>query len=414
MLISTIEPNDYRAPLKVLAGELRLGMYVCGLDKPWRETPFTVRGFPLRSAAELDTVRNHCKYAYIDLERSREELLALHRAAAKTQVIPSQPGWTHRAESPVSEVKTHRGQVSHLVDSIRQQVSQGTSPDLQVAKSAAAECAANVLRDPETAGLLGRIQACGEDKGQHAFNVCAYAIRLGHWLGLPSQAMEELGAAGLLHDIGQVALPRGILTKSPPLNLADLEALRSHTTLGWDVLNSGRNVNKSVAEAAYAHHEHIDGTGYPRGLRGNQLSLNTKIVAVVERYDALTSDYPNRIAFNHLEAVRILNGMADNREIDKRLTSLFIACLGLYPPGSLAELSSGEIAIVLRANPKQYQRPTVLVIRDDEGNPCDRLVDLTRKDSHNGKPYNITALHRPQALGIDLNSYRKLILESLR
>jgi HD-GYP domain-containing protein (c-di-GMP phosphodiesterase class II) len=188
---------------------------------------------------------------------------------------------------------------------------------------------------------------------------------------------------------------------------------RSHALEGRNILMSGRNIFSGTVDVAYGHHENLDGTGYPRGLEGHQLNLNCKIAAIVDKYDAITSLRPYRPEGDHLRAVAILNKLARENKIDNELTSSFVAYLGIYPPGCVVELSSGEVGIVLESNIKQRLRPQILVVRDAGKEPVQRFVDMSEKTAdERGRPYRVASVCRASDFGIDLGQYYDVIMHA--
>ncbi len=145
----------------------------------------------------------------------------------------------------------------------------------------------------------------------------------------------------------------------------------------------------------------------------NQINQSTRIVAVVDKYAAITRNTVYRTAHNHLDAVSMMDFLADNKKIDRPLSSTFTAYLGFYPPGTIVELSSGEVALVLKSNLHNRLRPQVLVVRDMEGNQLEKRVDLAAKSlDGKGKVYKIKTVHLPGYLGIDLSRYQSALIQA--
>ena len=143
------------------------------------------------------------------------------------------------------------------------------------------------------------------------------------------------------------------------------------------------------------------------------MNLNCKIVSIVDKYDAITSPKPYRPAGDHLSAVAILNQLARDNKIESSLTMAFVSYLGIYPPGSIVELSSGEVAIVLESNPRQRLRPQVLVVRDANKDPVQIFIDMSEKTNDDkGRPYRIVTVRRPGDFGIDLSQYFDPIMQA--
>ncbi len=404
--------TDHIEKVKLRVGDLRPGMFVCELDRPWLETPFLFQGFEVKSDEDIATIQRYCEYVYIDLLRTRMVEIALDAAPPPRSYINR--GGPHSFEKEIETAQVTRERTSGLVKSFIDEIRFGKSVDVSLAKAAVAECVASIMRNPDAMTFMARMRGKDEGISQHAFNCCIYAIMLGTQAGLDARELENLGTCGLLHDVGKVSVPDKILNKPGRLDPEELAVARSHALLGRDILMSGRNTFSGTVDAAYGHHEHLDGTGYPRGLEGHQLNLNCKIIAIVDRYDALVNVRPFRPAYHHLDALRILNKMMTANHLDSGLTTAFTACLGVYPPGTVVELSNGEVAIVLQSNPKQRLRPQILVIRDPAAKPVEIPVDMALRDADaQGRPYKIKSVHRPEDFGIDLEKYRGAILQSL-
>jgi HD-GYP domain-containing protein (c-di-GMP phosphodiesterase class II) len=269
------------------------------------------------------------------------------------------------------------------------------------------------MRNPETMIFMTRLSGKDPLTSQHAFNVCIYAIVLGRLLGFDTAKLENLGTCAMLHDMGKVAIPDSVLNKPGPLTDEEMMIARSHTLEGRNILMSGRNIFSGAVDVAYGHHENLDGTGYPRKLEGFQLNVNCKIAAIVDKYDAITSLRPYRPEGDHLRAVAILNKLAKENKIDADLTSSFVTYLGIYPPGCVVELSSGEVGIVLESNLKQRLRPQILVVRSPDKEPVQHFVDLSEKTVDNrGNPYRIVNVRRASDFGIDLGQYYDVIMQA--
>ena len=403
---------DYVEKVKLRVGELRKGMYVCELDRPWLETPFLFQGFELKSDGDIDEIARYCEYVYIDLLRTRRVEITMEAAPAPRSYMNRES--LHVYEKEVEVAHSARRQTTGLVKTFIDEVRFGKSIDVLTAKSAVAECVSSVIRNPEAMLFVARMKDAGEAISQHAFNVCTYSVVLGHQAGMESRLLENLGTCGLLCDIGMASIPPAILSKRAKLSPEEQIIVRNHTVKGRDILMSGRNVFSGTVDAAFGHHEHMDGTGYPRGLSEQQLNQNCKIVAVADRYDALVNARPQRPAYNHLDATRLLSKMAGANQIEKELAASFVSCLGVYPPGTVVEISTGEIAIVLQANPGQRLRPQIMVVRDTAGALCpEYLVDMALKEvDDNGRPFKIKAVHRSEDFGIDLEKHRNTILSA--
>lgn len=406
----TLESRESREKVKLRASELRVGMFVCELDRPWIETPFLFEGFEIRNQTDLDEVQRHCHYVYVDL--SRTQMMPVNM-----DVRPPGSIWAPQSTPTfVSELRTARAaqqQTSSLVRSFVDDVKFGTSPDVQLARDSVASFVSSILRNPDAMIFMTQMRAKDEGIGAHAFNTCIYSIILGRLCGLKPLELQNLGTCGLLHDVGKIEIPETLLNKLEPLTEREFAIIRQHTTRGRDILMSGRKIYSGTVDVAYGHHEFLDGSGYPRGLQGDQLNMNCRIVAITEKYDALLAPRPYRAARSHLDAIGLLNRMAKRNQLDENLVSLFINFLGVYPPGSVVKLNTNEIAIVLQVNPQSRLRPNLIIIRDAAMKPVSYFVNLSENPVNTqGIPYKIKSVHGPHEFDLDLSKYRDVIMQS--
>jgi HD-GYP domain-containing protein (c-di-GMP phosphodiesterase class II) len=399
---------DYVEKVKVSAHDLTIGMYVCELDRDWLETPFMFQGFELKSPADIEEVKKHCKFVYIDLLRTRVE--HVHLDAPPTHFNDRKPGNTSfRQEIQTAESETQK--TSSLVKSLIDDIRFGSSIDIQIAKEAVSGCVASILRNPEAMLFMTQMREKSDLISQHAMNTCVYAVIVGRQMGYNAQQLEDIGTCGLLHDLGKVSVPDALLNKPDKLTPEEMAQVRLHARYGRDILMSARSVYAGAVDVAYAHHENLDGSGYPRGLRADELNLNTRIVAVVEKYDAIVTARPYRAAHNHLDALGILSTMVKRNLLDFEVVNHFVAYLGIYPPGSIVELTTGEKAIILETNRSQRLRPKILVVRDPDNNPVARFVDMSVKQlDEQNRPFKIKTVHRPESFGINIRDYRQVAM----
>lgn len=402
-----------RETVKVLASDLRIGMFVSELDRPWLDTPFLLQGFELKTRDDIEAVQRVCEYVYVDMLRTRrpdpieQPRPASQRGLSSHAYVAKSPAPLHQEMRKAEEVHQRAsGLITNFIDDIQH----GRSVDIQLARSAVSECVSSILRNSEAMTLLTQIKNKDEYTSQHSFNVCVYSVLLGRRIGLKSPELEDVGLCGLLHDMGKIRVPLEVLNKETRLSGEEFAIMQSHTVHGREILMSGQNVFNGTVDVAYGHHENLDGTGYPRGLEGHQTSLFTRIVAVVDKYDAMTSDRVYQQGRPHLEAVGILQKQLKDK-IDPDLAAAFIACMGVYPSGSVVELSSGEVAVVIEHNPTYQLRPRIIVCRDKDKLPVqERYVDLAECQTDNrGNPYSIRRQHRPDSFGIDLRKFQSLI-----
>ncbi|ATW23897.1 HD-GYP domain-containing protein [Candidatus Formimonas warabiya] len=219
----------------------------------------------------------------------------------------------------------------------------------------------------------------------HSVNVAVLSIMMGISLRLPKQTLYDLGISAILHDIGKVFIEKKIIDKSDPLTVEELELIKRHAALGYVYLKEKFKLREKLCLGALHHHEKYDGTGYPYGLKGDDISLFGRIIGIADVYDALTSDRPYRKALLPSEAIEFImsNG---GISFDINLVEVFIRKIAPYPSGTLVKLSDGKEGYVVRNNELCTMRPLVKIINDGTQKVEPYYLDLTNDYS----TYSIT------------------------
>jgi HD-GYP domain-containing protein (c-di-GMP phosphodiesterase class II) len=210
--------------------------------------------------------------------------------------------------------------------------------------------------------------------------VSILSAAFGKRLGLLEEEIRTLGLCGLLHDIGKAKVPTEILQKPGALTPEEHAIMQNHANWGRDMLMALPKVVHATIDVAYNHHERLDGKGYPRGLEDYQIPYFAKIVAIVDTYDAITSNRVYDRGRSSMEALEIIHRFRGT-QFDPDLAREFVQMIGIYPPGSIVEMKTGEVAIVIASNPKNRRRPRIMMVRDanKERLPKFRLMDLSLK-----------------------------------
>lgn len=201
----------------------------------------------------------------------------------------------------------------------------------------------------------------------HSINVCLLSVLLGIKLRMSRRQLAELAMGAILHDLGMIFIPADILQKTTPLSREERELIQTHPQKGFELLRKIGPIPLVAAHVAFQHHENHDGSGYCRGLAGENIHLYARIVAVVDLYDAITSDRPYRRAYLPHEAYDIMLASRGTK-LDARLVDLFLANVALYPVGTTVMLDSGEIGVVVKNYPQLPARPVIRIVRDSSGN----------------------------------------------
>lgn len=375
-------------------------MKVVELDRPWIESPFTVHGFRITSEREILQLQQGCRYVYVALKRETGEIT--ERGNSKRCRYKNTASFKQAITQSRSTYRQAKSVVNGFFDSLRL----GNSFETAVAKKAVKQCVDSVIANQEAMLWLGLLKNVDEYTARHSLNVGLLSIILGRAEGLSPVELEEVGLCGMMHDMGKSKIPLDILNKEGAFSDEEFEIMKTHTTEGFLILSEKGDVSEAVANVAHSHHERLNGRGYPRKLPAEQISYYSRIVAIADAYDAITSQRVYSPAKTSLDGLRILIG-AKGSHFDPNLVDRFVECIGIYPSGSIAELSNGEIGIILPGEPEQRNSPNVLVVRNAEKKPCEeKLIDLSSASlTREGKPITIKHLLSDHAFGIDLAIY---------
>jgi len=389
-------PKREKGIIRIHVYELRIGMCVCRLEMLEKESPFLFDRFDIKTQADIQAIQAVCDYVFIDINRKNEfdDAMPTEKEAPQKQLS--------FARSFEQSARTYQ-QTGNLIKTVMNDIRFGNQLSVKAIKEAASQCVDKVLENSDAMLLLTQLKYQDRYTAQHSLNVCILAILLGRELKFSIEELNNIGLCALLHDIGKMKVPLEILNKPGKLDGDELEIMRKHAQFGHDILMAAPNIDQDVVNVAYGHHEHLAGTGYPRGVDKTELSIFTKIVAVVDAYDAITSDRVYQKGRSHLTALDILvKGM--NTEFEAHFVIQFINCIGFYPQGNLVELSSGEIGIVVAQNKSDWLKPKVLIILDENKKTVNgRILDLALNVSDINKvPYEIEQIVRPQDYNVDL------------
>lgn len=371
---------------KVDIDGLTLGMFVSRLDRPWNETPFELQGFSVASQADIEQLRKYCRHVYIDIEKSNrhEQRSVLQRLGYGTltrrkKPLPAPTTYVNRVEL-VDELPQAnkawdgaRALAARVIDDVRA----GRRLSADALGAAIEPIVASVIRNADAYFWLDALRKRDAYSYSHAVNCCALATSFGRHLGFPREMLVDLASAGMLMDIGKAMLPEELLQRAGPVHDSERELVRSHIDHSLKMLDQSGITSIDIGLMIQSHHERHDGSGYPMGHAGAAIPLTGRMLGLVDTYDALSSERPHQKAMARHEVLQWLYRERD-RLFQADLIEQFSQSLGVYPTGSLVELSTGEIAVVMAQNPARrlYPRVTVLTARDKSLDPAFRQIDL--------------------------------------
>ena len=387
--------------IKLHVYELRIGMYVSQLEIPWEESPFLLQGFDLKTQADIKAVQDVCDYVFIDPGRQKQvHGAALTRDSKQEKKLAYNQAFTKSQQA--------YQQTSNLVKNLMDDVRFGNTLNTEGAKAAVADCVDRIIENSDAMLLLTQLKSQDEYTSQHSLNVCLLAIMLGRYQKMSVEELNNLGICGLLHDMGKMKVPIEILNKPGKFTNDEMQVMKNHTTWGRDVIMSARGIFPGAVDVAYGHHEHLDGEGYPRGVKSSGIPRYTRIVAIVDAYDAITSNRVYQKGRLHLEAVNILTKARDSH-FDSHFVIQFIDCMGIYPVGNLVEMSNGEVGVVIEKNIQNKTRPKVLLLLDaNKQSQPNIIIDMaTDAKDQAGENYRIYKVLHSDDYGIDLKGFHE-------
>lgn len=357
---------------------LRPGMYVSRLDRDWIGTPFLLQGFLVQTQDDIDLLGQYCTHVFVDIVKSETFVRpSLQQLSTPSRVIPqryelptiaslanSRPRPVTRKVEEELPLVQEAVQKSHLalVD-LMAGVRAGGRLDEAVVEQAVTPLVESVLRNPDAYFWLESLRQHDSYTYSHAMNCCALMAAFGRHLGLGDQEMRDMATGGLLLDIGKTAVPEALLESTEALGPSEQEVLHGHLRHSVRLYDESGGDNLYVRDIIETHHEREDGSGYPSRLSGNGIPLFGRIAGIVDSFDAMTSSRPYRAAISKYDALQQMYRERGTL-FQADLVEQFVQCLGVYPVGTLVELSTGEVAVVMAQNPIRRLYPRVMVLTD--------------------------------------------------
>lgn len=396
-------------------------MYISKLDRPWLETPFIFQGFEVREQAEIDMLQRYCSVVYIDVEKGKlsddqvRRLIQMQQQAGKPQRQVArrkakEPGrfsrWLqkllmriglyrqavslassgqegYRIQTTVrAEADAARDAYKILAKQHRQMMDRATvkpqvlTDDLREAVQPAID---SVLRNPNALAWTVFSRKRSSENYNRSVGTAIWCLMFGRHLEFDREMLEDLAMGGMLLDIGNAMIPKSIAATAGAISGEQRNLLRQHIEFGSQILASSQGIKQSVADMVGCHHERFDGSGYPRGLHGNQIPPFARIAGIADSYDAMTSESPYSKPMAAYDAARALNDMR-GKEFAAEVVEQFIAAMGMFPVASVVELNDGSVGVVLEQNPNNVLRPKVLLLLDENRNPLPEREVLEMRD----------------------------------
>ncbi len=389
--------------------ELRIGMFVCRLDRPWEGTPFPLQGFLIEDELQLGSLRDLCREVTIDIvltTQAQRERASQNRSRMGRQLSAAADRRQYVDVVDVQrEVPRARAAQQGLADATRDLLDGlrvGKALVSEQVEAAVTPVVDSVLRSADALFWLNSLRERGDYEYAHALNCTVLAAAFGRHLGFPEDQLVKLASGGLLLDIGKTQLPPELLQQTGRLRPEQLEQIHQHVEFSMRMIEASGNRCSEIREMVGSHHERVDGSGYPHGHQGADIPLFGRFAAIIDSYDAMISERPYRAALSRSAALQQLYAGRD-KLFQGELIERFIQCIGAYPTGSLVELSTGEVAIVQAQNRTRQLQPRLLVLTgpDKSLETGFRELDLLVEANSGGPPTRIVRTLQPGAYGLD-------------
>lgn len=377
--------------------QLRVGIYI-DLDMKWFEHPFAFSHFKIKSEDQIRTLRS------LGVRKVRFNP-ALSDAAAPPDVTkPTAPVETAKSEaaqdlSPalrakqlmMQRIKAQREAAERIenafidtanaIRDVERNLFSRPEESLKAANGLVTRIADSILCAPDLAIHVMGDKTGGEEMYFHSLNVTTLAMMMARDIQLPHEVVEALGMGALLHDVGLKKIPDTILMKMDPLTAAEQHLYQMHCQYGVE-LGQQLQLPAAVLAIIRDHHEMYDGSGYPQKLAGESIGLLARIVAIASYYDELCNHHVSERALTPHETLSMMFAKLRSK-FDPKLLQVFIRCLGVYPPGTIVQLSNGVIGMVATVNTAKPMKPMLVIY--DQNIPKEEaiLVDMERETDLN-------------------------------
>ena len=368
-------------------------MFVQSFEGSWLNHPFRKTKFLVEDQALVATIREAgVKHLWIDESKSRviggASTEKPPTAPAPLFAAPPRPAASPKLalEQRVElEVEVHkaaqlvnrmRGEVTTLFTEVRM----GKAMEVDQVLPFVEEVSASVQRNSVALVSLARLKTKDDYTFMHSVSVCALMVALSRQIGLGEEETRQAGVAGMLHDIGKMAIPLDILNKPGSLTDNEFAVVRRHPEQGFAMLSECKGLGEVPLDVCLHHHEKMDGSGYPKGLSGEQITRMARMGAICDVYDAITSTRAYKQAWDPSASIQRMSQWKGS--FDPELFQSFVRCIGIYPVGTLVKLESGKMGVVIDQNPRSLVKPRVKVFYSTTtGMPLNRYVlDLASPD----------------------------------
>ena len=420
---------------RIERNQLKIGMRIIELDRPWLESPFLFQDFTITNDEDLAMVQSLCSHVFIDDDPALDTTTVRRPQLATSIKSPSAsphlaisghgspqeaPGTEGRSKPIITPryadsvpVEVELEQVMEIervaretIFTIFDDIKLGRAINVANARQVVEEVVESAIRNPDALIWITQLKKKHEYTAMHGLRVCMLAVSMGRHLGFDQDKLNVLGTGSMLLDIGKILIPNEILDKPSALNEAEYEIMKSHVAEGVQILQGSQDITPAALEIIELHHEHYDGSGYLKGLSGDSIGELPMITAIVDTYDAMLSNRNFQQANSNVETIQEIYKYRGTH-FHPWLTEQFIQCMGIYPVGSVVEMTNGEVGVVIAINRVRRLKPRVTLVRSADGTPINPVkdIDLMFSCDDRRQPYEIKQLLPAGSLDINPVDY---------
>ncbi|MDE2092114.1 MAG: DUF3391 domain-containing protein [Gammaproteobacteria bacterium] len=398
--------------------QLEKGMYVAELDRPWIGTPFLFQGFIIESDEELAQLRELCKHVFIDDLKSSADLniqKKLHSAVRGSTITVEFQEWKglEKLRETIKKIKTQSDDTVVRLTQYAESDPSDIREHFQETRSTVSRLIETIAADPKTSQWMRILSEQDASMGRHAMNTTTLAIGFAGALGWDTALKAVVGEGAMLHDIGMSRIPKQIRDKPGKLSPEEYKLIKLHPGYAADRIALNPGIDPRIIEIVRHHHERLDGSGYPDGLKDEMIPDYVQLVSICDVYDSYITDQCYRRKFTSSAAVARITRRA-SKDFSKELIESFIRWIGIYPLGSLVYLRNKSLAIIVASDEKKRLQPTVLLVRDSAGKTLlpRRTLNLQFIESAGlSTEWGLREIVDPKTVEIDV---RQILLEELQ
>lgn len=395
---------------KIATSQLQVGMFISNLDASCLEHNFINTRFAVKNSDIISKVINTgIKNVYIDTTKGLDIDEAQTADEVNQQLdkeklkVAENNSTLEQQVSVKEEIERARGiykEAHNIMHDLMEDIRLGKQVEVERVQPISEQLVESVFRNKDALISLSRIKDKDHYTFMHSVSVAGLMITFARAMNYPMDLIKEISIGGMLHDVGKMMTPDNVLNKPGKLTDDEFKVMKHHVVYSRELLEGKPGITQAALDVAALHHERIDGTGYPFGLKGDEISEVGQMSTIVDVYDALTSVRVYKSAWEPNVALKKLLEWSDNH-FNPALVKHFIRCLGIYPIGTLVELDSGNVAIVIEQGETDLLNPRVRIIYNirKKGVVPVTELDLAKTDDH------ITKSVSPQTYQIDLSAF---------